>query len=414
MVFLELLRSNLYEIKKSGSLRTLGGLLALAHLLNFYQWWSEGHLPLKFARQGSPMCWSLFESCDWMQFIPVGVLESIYWTYAITMGLAALIFLLTNITAAGYYLSVIGGICGFVLYIQDLRLSSNEGYFILLATFAYLVVPCKHRLMRWLVSSYIVARGLSQASPDWLSGTWYLEHVNAPVKLAEWFAALSVLAQTVGGAALVFRDGRYFWTGWLSLFAFQCAQLYMGEVIGASLTLGAMLYVAFDELELRKAEREYIYQSFIRPEPSFIWGGLLLGLFWAAQLSPMVSSNSRISGLKSFLNIWALRPEAAQEECRQSTFAVFKDRIEEVDVQPQTARQPAMACNVYMRFLDLKGLCKGLRDTDSGFITLSSTLLVRNFREKTAHRAFEVADFCNSDVTFKRLGEIEWNTNRAK
>ncbi|MBX3021336.1 MAG: hypothetical protein KF799_06615 [Bdellovibrionales bacterium] len=411
---MELLRANLYEIKKSGSLKTLGGLLALFHLLQFYLWYDQGHLPLKFVQQGLPMCRSLFETCDWLNVIPFGLLSTFYWTYAIFMGIAALALLLTDLVALGYYLMLIASLCGLVLYFQDLRLSSNEGYFIFMMTFAYMFVPSKHRLMRWMVVSFFVARGMSQASPDWLTGNWYMEHLSLPVKLAEWLAAVSVLVQMIGGAILLFRDGRYFWTGWVSLFAFECANLYMGEVLQGSISLGALLYVAFDELELRKAEREYLYQSFIRPEPSFVWGGILLAFFWCAQLAPMVSMGKAGGGVKAFLDVFALHPEAAHEDCEQHTFAIYKDRVEEIDVKAQISRQASMVCNVYMRFLDLKGTCKQLQENSSDFITLASELQVRNYREKTAVRAFEVADFCNPDLTFKRLSEVEWNTNRDK
>jgi hypothetical protein len=39
---------------------------------------------------------------------------------------------------------------------------------------------------------------------------------------------------------------------------------------------------------------------------------------------------------------------------------------------------------------------------------------VRNFREHSSFRAFEVKDFCQSDLSFKRLGEVQWTTNPAK
>jgi hypothetical protein len=410
---MEFIRANLYEIKKSGSLRTLGGLLALFHLLQFYIWWDAGNLPLKFVSQGLPMCWSLMENCGWIRALPFGLLSFFFYTYGVFVALAALFFLLSELVGLAYYLLFISAFLAMTLYFQDLRLSSNEGYFILFMSFAYLLVPSKHRLMRWLAVSFFAARGLSQASPDWLSGVWYLEHLGLPIKLGEWLAAVSVLVQMIGGAALILRDGRYFWTGWIALFLFEGFNLYVGELMPASLAMGALLYIALDEIELRKAEREYVYQSFIRPEPSFFWGGILLAFFWAAQLTPFAGLD-RHSRLKAFLDTWALHPEAAHEECDQRTFAVFKDRIEEVSVEPQISRQPAMMCNTYLRFLDLKGTCKQMAEADSNFVTLSSVLQVRNFREKTNYRAFEVKDFCNADLTFKRLGEVKWNTNPGK
>ena len=272
---MEFSKANIWEIKKSGSLRTLGGLLAIFHCLQFYVWLDEGRLPIKLVQQGIPMCWSLFESCDWLRIFPIGLLTFFFFAYVTFAVLAALCFLLSELAALGYYLLMIAMALGLALYFQDLRISSNEGYFIFFMTFAYLFIPSKHRLMRWLVVSFFAARGLSQASPDWLTGTWYMEHLALPIKLAEWLAAVSVLVQMIGGAALLFRDGRYFWTGWVALFVFDCTHLYIGEFLSSCISIGALLYVAFDEFELRKAEREYIYQSFIRPEPSIFLGSNL-------------------------------------------------------------------------------------------------------------------------------------------
>ena len=410
---MEIFRANLWEIKKSGSLRTMGGLLALFHVLQFYLWAKDGNLPVKFVQQGMPMCWSMMESCDWLHIFPAELLTGIFYLYAVMVILAALCFLLSDLTALGYYFLMAGLGLSLILYFQDLRLSSNEGYFIALASFSYLIIPAKHRLMRWLIVSFLAARGLSQASPDWLTGNWYIEHLALPVKLGEWLAAVSVLVQMIGGAALIFRDGRYFWSGWLALFAFECMHLYIGELMSSCLALGMLVYVALDELELRKAEREYLYQSFIRPEPSFAIAGTLLALFWAAQLSPFFHLGPG-SRLKSALDVFALHPEAAHEECDQRTFAIYKDRTEEVNVEAQIKGQPAMACNPYLRFLDLKAMCKELQEKDAGFVTLSSVLQVRNFREKLAYRAFEVADFCDPNVTFKKLGEVKWTTTLAR
>jgi len=409
---MEILKANIWEVKKSGSLKTLGGLLALFHLMLFIYWSHEGSLPVKLAAQGQPMCRSFMESCSWLH-LPVALTALFFYSYSIFAVLAAVILILTDWVTFGFYLLLIAFGLALGLYFQDLRMSSNEGYFILFMSTAYLLVPSKHRMMRRLIVSFFVARGLSQAAADWLTGAWYSDHLLLPVKIAEWLAAISVLVNMIGGAALLFRDGRYFMTGWLSLFLYYCAHLYIGEFLGACLALGVLVYVALDEMELRKAEREYIYQSFIRPEPSFVWGGAFLALFWAAQISPFLSL-PRESALRGFLNVWTLHPEAAHEECEQRTFAIYKNRVEEIDIEPQLSRQPAMYCNPYLRYLDLRGACQEMKKKDSDFVTLSSVFQVRNFREKSSYRAFEVKDFCASDLAFKQLSEVQWTTNRAK
>jgi hypothetical protein len=410
---MEIFRSNIWEIKKSGALKTLGGILALFHIAQFFFWNTEGRLPLKLVQQGLPMCWSFMEHCGWMQSIPFGILTFVYYAYVSFIGLAACVLLLTEWVAFGYWLLAIGSFFGLTLYFQDLRLSSNEGYLIFLLSLGYLLVPSKHRLMRRLVISFFVAHGLSEAASDWLSGVWYMDHLHLPVKLAEWLAAMSVVVQMIGSAAMLFRDGRYFWSGWLVLFFYTITHLYMGDMLSSSLSIGSLLYLAFDEIELRKAERQYIYQSFIRPEPSFFWGGVMLTIFWCAQLLPFASL-PRESKVRKALSVWTLHPEAANEDCDQKTFAIYKNRVEEIDVTPQLSRQPAMFCNPYLRYLDLKGTCKILKESNEDFVTLSSVLNIRNFREKTSYRAFEVQDFCNPNLTYQHVGEVQWTMKPEK
>ena len=42
---MEIFRANIWEIKKAGSLRSLGGLLALFHIFLFTYWVKQGDLP---------------------------------------------------------------------------------------------------------------------------------------------------------------------------------------------------------------------------------------------------------------------------------------------------------------------------------------------------------------------------------
>jgi len=64
--------------------------------------------------------------------------------------------------------------------------------------------------------------------------------------------------------------------------------------------------------------------------------------------------------------------------------------------------------------LDLRAECETRRQHDDDFVTIGSTLLIRSYREKSSFRAFESRDVCATDLTFKRLGEVEWNTSPEK
>lgn len=405
---MEFIKSNIWEIKRSGSLKFLGGALALFHALQFYLWSRDNNLPLKYAAEAVPLCRSLFENCEWVRVLPLGAFEAIYYAYAAVAILAALVFLLSSFVTFGFWLLVICWWIGGLLYIQDLRISANETFMILFLTLSFLVIPSKSRYFRWIVVSFFAAAGFAKLSPDWLSGLWFVEHMSLPIKLGEWLGAVTLLVEMIASACLLFKDARFFLTGWISLLVLQAMMLYIGEVFLPVINIFLLVFLALQESERRKAEREYIYQSFIRPEPSFIMGGLFLIVFWIAQILPFfgVTTRTTVAGL---FDLWALQPMASHEECTQMTFALYKNRVEQVSADLDSSRSPTLRCNLYLRFLDLKSMCRSLKERDSDFVTLSSILEVRSLRTRETRRAFEVKDFCQADLNFKKLSGVRWN-----
>src|SRR5665213_2042625 len=111
---MEIIKANLWEIKKAGSLKTLGALLALFHVALFAYWCKEGDLPVKLAQQGLPMCWSFMENCGWMH-LPAGFLSVIYFCYAVFSASAAAILIMTEWVALGFYLLLIATFFGMTL-----------------------------------------------------------------------------------------------------------------------------------------------------------------------------------------------------------------------------------------------------------------------------------------------------------
>ena len=409
---MEFFNNNVWEIKKSNSLKFLGGTLALFHLAQFYFWFQEGMAPLKYAQESIPLCRSIFETCQWIRIFPYGVLEGLFYLYAVLALVSALAFLLTSFTGLGFWTLLFSWVCGGLLYFQDLRLSTNENFLILFLTITFLLVPSKSRYARWIVVSFIAASGLAKMSPDWLTGVWFVQHINVPIKLGEWLAAVCLVVELIASAALLLRDGRFFVTGWISLLAMQALMIFVGELFAPIINIALLVFIALQELEIRKVEREYIYQSFIRPEPSFIVGGSLLVIFWIAQLLPFANIDQR-SAVGSTFDLFALHPLAAHEECSQKTYAVYNRQTEQIKLDLDTARVATMKCNVYLRYLDLKAVCQKLKETRPDFVTISSILEIKSLRTQEVRRAFEVKDFCQSDLTFKKLSDQKWNSEKV-
>lgn len=399
---MEFLKSNLWEIKKSKVLQIFGAFLGVAHALTYWLWQSSSSNPLTYYNNPQPMCWSLIENCQWVKFLSPSLMGIVFHGYGVLAVMTAVVFLITRLVGFGWFLLVLTSIFKAILYIQDMRLSGNVHYFIVVASFCYLLVPNKAHLLRWLTASYFAASGLLKLSPNWLSGQWFVDLLHVPVKLGEWLAAVSALVEMLAPMALFFRDLRNFLIAYITLFVYLGLMWYAGHsffepmVLMLAIQIFPMLFY-----EERKTEREYLYQSFIRPEPSPAW--LVIGLlfFWGAQALPFIP-HDQVSTLKGVESTLAMSPIAATGECEQTTFAIYADRSEEIEIQTPPERPSHFKCNPYLKFLDLKVICRE-KASDPQFKTLMTFFHVRDLRDQSYRTAFKSTDLCNSEVTYRSL-----------
>jgi hypothetical protein len=398
---MEFLKSNLWEIRKSSVLQIFGGLLALAHLLTYIYWAKSGNLPLYYHANPQPMCWTMFETCGWVKFLTPALMEFAFHAYGVVAGLVALLFFFTRLTATAWIFSLALVLIKAILYIQDLRLTGNVHYLLFVLNFCFLFVPAKPNVLRWVLVSYYVASGLLRLSPNWLSGQQFVDQLAVPIKLGEWLAAMAVLLELLAPVALWFRDLRNFLIAYFALILYHAFMWYTGGFLEPAIMLMLLQIFPLLYYEERKIEREYLYQSFIRPEPSKAWVWLTLGIFWAIQSLPYIP-HTAIPSLKHLETNLALAPVAASEECIQTTFMIYENHMEEVDLEPPADRPTAFRCNPYLRFLDIKAACHEKRE-EPNFKTMMSYFQVRGLNDKTYRTAFQSQDLCAENVTFQTL-----------
>lgn len=398
---MEFLKSNLWEIKKSSGLQIFGGLLGLIHALTYWSWAASGNLPLVYHANSQPMCWSLMESCQWVKFLSPGMMEFIFHAFGVLGVLAAGLFFFTRISGLGWFLLFVILFLKGILYIQDLRLTSNVGYALFVLQFCFLFIPNKTSVLRWTLVSFYVASGLLKLSPNWLSGQLFIEELKVPVKLGEWLAAVAVLAEMLAPAVLFFKELRYFLGSYFVLIGYHGLMWYSGHAAESMTMLILLQLFPLLSYEERKMERESLYQSYIRPEPSRVWLWVSLISFWVVQGMPYWPHNPSPQ-LKHLEYGLALTPIAANQECQQTTFIVFNSRLEEISVPAPEDRPTAFRCNPYLKFLDLKTVCKE-KAQDPEFKTLMSYFQVRSLKDKSYKPLFATEDLCRDDVTYTSL-----------
>lgn len=400
---MEWIRGQLWEIEKSASLRIFGGILALANALTFLSWNSHGQLPLKLYSE-APMCWTLFENCLALRIVPFSVFSGLYYFYFALSLITAVMFFFTRAVAVNWSLLFALLLLKSFIYFQDFRLSLNIHYFLLCLQFLYLFVPSKRNVLLGFIVSYYFASGLLKLSPEWLTGQWFIQHKPMKIKLAEWLAAVSILIEMIGAASLLFKRGKYFLLGFLALFVYHGVFWWLEGFFPSLVYMMILLFFWLQDWESRKFESEYLYLSYLRPEPSNAWVVVVLSLFWVIQIFSIMAP-SQAKARQTF-DAFALDRLASNQECRLTTFAQYEDRTEQIQIAIPSGRPVQMLCNPYMRFLDIKRVCVELQK-QKDFRHLAAYFEVRGLRDVAYHHLFEVSDFCNNDVKFR--GTVAWN-----
>jgi hypothetical protein len=394
------LERHLWEIEDSRSLRLFGGLLALTHCLTFLHWYFVGPLPMKLYGE-EPLCWPLFETCTALRIVPLGVFSFLFYFYFVLGLLTALLFFVTRTSVLSW--SFLMGLCllKVFFYIQDLRLSSNVHYLLFGIQFIYLLVPNKQLTLKAFILSYFLASGLFKMSPSWLTGDWFLHHNVVRVKLAEWFAALTILIEMIGTAALLFGRGRYFFLSLLAMVVYNGVLWWLDGFFTPSVQLIAIAFFVLVYLDEQSTNSNYLHRSFLRPQPSRVSLVLVLAFFWGFQLLPAIKWKDNRT--RQAMGVLAVQRVAANDECRLNVFARFKNRTEQINMEEPAARTADQRCDPFLRFLDLKHSCDDFsKKTD--FETLAAYFEVKGLRDGGFRRVFEINDFCRSDVQYKDYG----------
>jgi hypothetical protein len=407
------LQANLWEINKSFSLRFLGAVLALSQGVIAFNWFYGANSPLKFARHSTTVCWPMITNCSWVKLLSPGIIDATFWIFALSICLSITLFIFTRAGGVSAFFLWVASLLGFFLYTQDFRLSSNAGFLTFFLSFIFLLIPSKAISFRFIIFAIYLAFALLKLNADWLSGFWILEKVSAPDKLGEWVAALITLIELIAPAMLLIRDGRYFWSGWFALIAYHSAMAWLGLTHLSFLFIGLLIFLGLSDLEDRKLEREYIYQSFIHPEPSRFWTFLILTLFGFCQFASHYSWFSNNTGVRSAVQLFTPYPISLVENCKGQLWKVYQNGWRQAEFPQVAGRDNSMKCHPYLRFLDLKSECETLKK-EAGFVTVAAIFESKRLFEGSSQVHFQSSDVCDANYQFSDVGRVKWNTKHDR
>lgn len=381
---MEWIKANIWEVRQSSSLKFFGVLLGICHIFNYFSWNAEiKNIPLT-----EILCWSFVPQCHEIGLFSATTMQALATGLLITALFSAIGFAIDRLEGLGMFLLFISFCLHLLIYLSRYNLYSNAQTLLVFVQIAFLFIPQKIRLIKWLILGSYIITGLLKFNSSWLGGFWFESKVNGPAKMMEWLAALCLIIEFTLSWGLMFREKQKFTLFFLIMVVYHMFMMSLGLGLPSTIHLLLLTIFMLSYMERARLEREYLYQSYIRPEPSKIWIALGLSVFLLLQLLP------------HFLLTWnetpmTLRPLNIEKSCRQFSFVTTDKTTRRIDLNLEKSLPKNFSCHTSIRRRLTQKQCK-LFKSKNPKAQLSSFFLVHTPGDKKVQYAFEELNICSS------------------
>lgn len=298
---MEWFRAHLWELKQSTSLKIFGSLLSALHIAIYIQW-SQSTSPLSLPAQ-EKICWWSGPLCElWQRHLTLEVIQPLLAVYAVFSVMALISFLSSRLLLIAWLSLFFAVLIDIAFYFSDIRLVDNGHLIHLYFSVLFLFFLQKKRLLQFAIIAVFLYTGFLKLNTDWLAGYWLSAKMDfMSAKGVEWVAALSALIEITLPVLLFTRFTDRFMT---VLFTFGTYVIFMQSLQGyfnTAVYLSFLIFLLLLHFEQLRHKREFIYQSYIRPEASFAW--IPLGIAFLAALQTAPYAFEKKWGQQGFANI---------------------------------------------------------------------------------------------------------------
>lgn len=394
---MEWIKSNLWEINKSFSNKALGILLSLTNIFTFL-YWQYWFTPIFTASERT--AWPIFYPIAELITLPSGVLQFLMALFLFFSTLAALGMFSARLLAVGWTSLVISFILKLVIYTQDYNLLSNTQNLLILLQLAFLFFPQKRWTVHSLIILFLFNLGLLKLNANWLSGDILKWHLPSPESTRHFLASMSFLVEMIAPFGLLFRNWQVKSVSLLLLFA---NSIFIGAFYNqfdAVILSTLLLSFVFQQIESMSRYDHVIYQTFIRPEPTFFWLPIFIVFYLGLQLGPRwiyPQAHQRYEGL-----IFSTVNLKSHQICEVHGFEVDTSSIKKIDLKRNLGD-----CDFYQLFHQLKKQCSTIKSSAQLEVYIKANDLYNNLSKTVQSK-----DFCNSNIKFSALGNNTWITTQ--
>ena len=381
---IDFIKSNQWEIKHSSSLRFMGILLSAFHIFAYFDWRSS---ITGFFSNGKIFCWGFFSGCQNYAFLGADQSYLVPTAFIVCAVLATIIFLSPQLIGLSWFFLLITWGLEIFSYVIDYSLYSPGNTLLILLTGFFLFIPQKLRTLRILILCYYLTLGAIKLNPGWLTGIWLSEYFHGlSFKALEWIGASAILIEMLLPLGLFSRQPNMFFGSFIGLALYQTAVWFYLGSFSAPLCLGTLFFFIFVFFEREKLERETVYQSFLRPEPSKAWVPAGIVIYLLLQTAPLFIGPVKAQDFPFRIHSYKL-----PLNCYQHTFSRSGSHLLHVDSSFHQG-SGIFKCHDRVKKHQAMDLCR--QDPPGSVSYVESYFGRRSFADKTYTPIFEFNEKC--------------------
>lgn len=363
----EWLKSQTYETSKNGSLQLFGLLLAALNVITYTQWNKLGGI----FKTGIPtLCWDFWAHCQTEVVFSAGQIQAIL-TGSLIFSILAFLFFLNRIAfSLGFISLLIAFILKTTILLLDFSLYNNTQTLLFLLTFTFLFIPSKPLALKLSLLAFYFLDAIVKLKGDWTTGALLVEVFPVSYKGLEWIAVFSLLLQVSGPLLLFTKQPQYFIPGILTLLTYHGIFISTDQWSAHLPYVAGLLFFLANYIENRKKDREALYQSYIRPEPTKAMAPIVILVFTIIQTVPLFTSLSLNHPLK-------LMVPKAKKECLHFVFINHAGGTTQRHINSQDFPEH-YECHKQVHMKYAQSLCNKMENTNS----IQSYFFVRDFKDE--------------------------------
>ena len=277
-----LFHRNIDEINEKKELKYIFWLLNGINFVVALFWLNKSIEPLQASEA---ICWPFFNQC---QALPHHLTGNLTFGLIILTGLIFFPLFIRAIRTL-YLLYILSFLLKLCIYLLHYSYSHNIIALIFLIELFLLFIPNKTKNVTALTLLFLIWTGLSNINLNWLSGMElqnFQPQIN--IKVLEWIAAIAIITKLTAPFMVLSKAKSIFNPGIIALAAITIGLTALTRQMYTLLPLFLILYIFIARVYGARRDRETLYQSFMKPEPSNLWVLLGMMVFLALQGLPNV------------------------------------------------------------------------------------------------------------------------------